>query len=95
MDEHRFIVQELLWQDPQHRKWYFGGRQQSPGYWVNEVDGTSLKDLESVFLPESNRDIGVPNRDYLAYRCVHQIVSTTKLYNRCHLSEALFNFTQI
>ena len=68
MDEHRFIVHELSWQDPQHRKWYTSGKQQSPNYWINEADGSSFNDLSAIFLPEKERDQGILNRDYLAYR---------------------------
>ena len=68
MDEHRFIERELSWQDPQHRRWYTGGKQQSPNYWANEGDGTSLNDLNALFLPETYYDMNIPNRDFLVYK---------------------------
>ncbi|KAL1110582.1 hypothetical protein AAG570_008110 [Ranatra chinensis] len=67
LEEHGFLLLQLVWQDPQHRRWYVGARQQSPGYWVNDGDGTSLNDLESAFLPVS--DSGVP-KDYLVYSLI-------------------------
>lgn len=65
MDEHGFLLYNLLWQDPQHRRWYISAHQQSPGYWVNE-DGTPLPDMESAFLPEPAES--GPAKDYLVYR---------------------------
>ncbi|XP_026687837.1 contactin-like, partial [Diaphorina citri] len=62
-DEHGFIMYQLFWQDPQRRKWYFGGTQQSPNLWVNE-DGTNLNELDAAFLPEPADNV---QRDYLAY----------------------------
>lgn len=62
-DEHGFIMYQLLWQDPQRRKWYFGGTQQSPNFWVNE-DGTNLNELDAAFLPEPADNV---QRDFLAY----------------------------
>lgn len=62
-DEHGFIMYQLLWQDPQRRRWYFAGSQKSPNLWQNE-DGTNLNDLEAAFLPEPADSV---QRDYLAY----------------------------
>ncbi|XP_046682308.1 contactin isoform X2 [Homalodisca vitripennis] len=64
VEEHGFLLYNLLWQDPQHRRWYTGSHQQSPGYWVNE-DGTPLPDMESAFLPEPAEP--QPNKDYMVY----------------------------
>lgn len=64
MDEHVFILYELLWQDPQHRKWYTGVKQLN-GIWVNEGDSTSLLNMDNAFLPEPNDNI--IGRDYLTY----------------------------
>lgn len=63
MEEHRFILYELLWRDPQHRRWLTGVRLQN-GIWV-EVDGTSMINMDNAFLPEPNDN--VVGRDYLAY----------------------------
>ncbi|KAK0161854.1 hypothetical protein PV327_008261 [Microctonus hyperodae] len=63
-DEHTFILYHLLWQDPQHRRWYTGIKHLA-GYWSNEVDGSQLINMEIAFLPEPND--GIMNRDYLAY----------------------------
>lgn len=52
LDEHGFLLNQLLWQDPQHRKWYVSAHEQTPGYWVNEGDGTPLTDMDAAFLPE-------------------------------------------
>lgn len=72
LDEHGFLVYQLLWQDPQHRKWYIGAHQQSPGYWVNDGDGSSLNDLDAAFLPDGPTDLSERNpsrlpKDYLVY----------------------------
>lgn len=64
LDEHGFILQQLLWQDPQHRRWFTGAKQQNPGYWINEGDGTSLSDLSSTFTHEAS----ISNKEYLAYK---------------------------
>jgi hypothetical protein len=67
LDEHGFLIYQLLWQDPQHRSWYVGARQQSPGYWVNDGDGSSMNDMEAAFFPE-NENEGRGSKDYLVYR---------------------------
>lgn len=64
VDEHGFILQQLQWQDPQHRQWYTGIKQLN-GIWVNEADSTSLLNLDNAFLPEP-KDI-IVGRDYLTY----------------------------
>lgn len=70
LDEHGFLVHQLNWQDPQHRRWYTAAHQQSPGYWSNPVDGSQLLNMENAFLPEENNpnsfndNIG---KDYLVY----------------------------
>lgn len=61
-DEHGFLVHQLNWQDPQHRRWYIGVRQQNPGYWVN-ADGSQLMNMENAFLP----DYDVYGKDFLIY----------------------------
>lgn len=68
-EEHRFITQELNYIDPQHRRWYTGGKQQSPNYWINEGDGSSLAELSQLFLPERNSQYyGYQlNKDYIVY----------------------------
>lgn len=64
LEEHGFILQQLLRQDPQHRQWYTGIRNQGGG-WTNEADGTQLADMDNAFLPEPSDNIF--GRDYLAY----------------------------
>nr|CAD7424829.1 unnamed protein product [Timema monikensis] len=63
-DEYGFMINQLQWQDPQHRRWYTSAHQQSPDYWINEGDGTSLVNMENAFLPEQDPTF---NKDYLAY----------------------------
>lgn len=62
LDEHGFIIHQLNWLDPQHRRWYIGAHQQSPNYWSNP-DGTQLVNMENAFLPE----LDPYGKDYLAY----------------------------
>lgn len=64
VEEHGFILQQLIWKDPQHRRWLTSARQQG-GYWANEADGSQLLSMDNAFLPEPYD--GVLNRDYLAY----------------------------
>lgn len=64
IEEHGFILHQLLWQDPQHRRWYTGIKLQS-GLWINEADSTTLINMDNAFLPEPNDNI--IERDYLAY----------------------------
>lgn len=64
LDEHGFILYQLLWQDPQHRKWYTGIKYQN-GNWINEGDNTPLLNMENAFLPEPNDNI--LDRNYLVY----------------------------
>lgn len=68
-EEHAFITQQLTKLDPQHRKWYVGIHQTSPGYWSNEADGTQLISMENAFLPNQNtiEDRNQLSKDYLAY----------------------------
>lgn len=54
LEEHGFLVNQLHWQDPQHRLWYVGAQQRSANYWLNP-DGTQLT-LDSAFLPDPHRD---------------------------------------
>jgi len=63
-EEHGFLVNELLWQDPQHRRWYTSARQQSPDYWING-DNSQLVNMDNAFLPEHRSTF---NKDYLVYR---------------------------
>lgn len=64
LEEHGFVLYQLLWQDPQHRRWYTGVKHQS-GMWINEADSTTLANMDNAFLPEPNDNI--LGRDYLAY----------------------------
>lgn len=64
LEEHGFLMYQLLWQDPQHRRWYTGARQQG-GYWSNEGDGTQLTNMDNAFLPEPMDN--VQGKDYLVY----------------------------
>ncbi|XP_022171906.1 contactin [Myzus persicae] len=65
LDEHGFLINQLLQQDPQHRQWYVGGKQTSPGVWINDVENNvPLIDVESALLPEQHTTL---NRDYIAY----------------------------
>lgn len=61
-EEHGFLLNQLNWQDPQRRRWYVGGHQQGPGYWLNP-DGTQLINMENAFLP----DLEPYGKDFLAY----------------------------
>ncbi|XP_066997548.2 contactin [Anabrus simplex] len=63
LEEHGFLVYQLLWQDPQHRRWYTSARQQSADYWVND-DSTQLVNMDAAFLPAQESTL---NKDYLAY----------------------------
>lgn len=62
IDEHGFVIHQLNWIDPQHRKWYIGAHQQSPNFWVNP-DGSQLVNMENAFLP----DLDQYGKDYLVY----------------------------
>ncbi|XP_060843865.1 contactin [Rhopalosiphum padi] len=65
LDEHGFLINQLLQQDPQHRQWYVSGKQTSPGVWLNDVENNiQLIDVESALLPEQHTTL---NRDYIAY----------------------------
>jgi len=64
IEEHGFVLHQLLWQDPQHRRWYTGVKSQG-GLWVNEADSTTLINMDNAFLPEPNDNI--PGKDYLVY----------------------------
>lgn len=64
LEEHGFILYQLLWQDPQHRKWYTGIKYQNAN-WMNEGDNTQLLNMDNAFLPEPNDN--VLGRDYLTY----------------------------
>lgn len=66
LEEHTFLMQQLNWQDPQHRHWYTSARQQSAGYWTNDGDGTQLVNMDAAFFPDQD---ATPGRDYLIYRC--------------------------
>lgn len=61
-DEHGFLIHQLAWQDPQHRRWYTGLRQTSPNYWQNS-DGSQLLNMENAFLPE----LEPYGKDFLVY----------------------------
>lgn len=61
-DEHGFLIYQLTWQDPQHRRWYIGVHQLGPNNWQN-VNGNSLSHMENAFFPD-NESYG---KDYLVY----------------------------
>lgn len=63
LEEHGFILYQLLWQDPQHRKWYTGVKYQN-GNWINEGDNTQLVNMDNAFLPEP---LDTFDKDYLIY----------------------------
>lgn len=51
--------------DQQHRQWYIGGKQTSPGVWSSDAENNiPLIDIEHALLPEQHSTL---NRDYLAY----------------------------
>ncbi|XP_014603516.1 PREDICTED: contactin [Polistes canadensis] len=64
LEEHGFILHQLLWQDPQHRQWYTGIKYQG-GAWINEADNTQLTNMDNAFLPEPADNIF--GKDYLTY----------------------------
>lgn len=68
-EEHGFIINQLNWQDPQHRRWYVGAHQQSLNYWINP-DGSQLINMENAFLPEYEPY----GKDYLAYNFSKELV---------------------
>uniref|UniRef100_A0A1B6CPI8 Contactin n=1 Tax=Clastoptera arizonana TaxID=38151 RepID=A0A1B6CPI8_9HEMI len=70
LEEHGFLVYQLLWQDPQHRRWYTSAREQSPGYWINEGDGSNLGELDQAFLPETDSSL---TKEYLVYSYSNQL----------------------
>lgn len=70
LEEHGFLVYQLTFQDPQHRRWYIGVRQQSPGYWVNDGDGSPLNDMDAAFL---NDDNDYNQADYLVYKFSNEL----------------------
>ncbi|KAG8272855.1 Contactin-3 [Homalodisca vitripennis] len=92
VEEHGFLLYNLLWQDPQHRRWYTGSHQQSPGYWVNE-DGTPLPDMESAFLPEPAEP--QPNKDYMVYSLSQIRRRTLNLTSKCDSLQYLCLFNAI
>lgn len=65
-EEHGFIMHQLTWKDPQHRKWYTAAQQQNPNYWTNPVDGSQLINMDQAFLPVQNID-DIIQRNNLAY----------------------------
>ena len=64
MEENSFITTHLQNNDPSHRIWYISGRQQSPGNWVNDGDGTTMINLDVAFLPNQDQ---LFDKDFLAY----------------------------
>lgn len=69
VEEHGFIIYQLMWQDPQHRQWYTSIRQQSPQHWVNDVDGSSITNMDNAFLPRNNyNNYDTYGKDFLVYR---------------------------
>lgn len=64
LDEHGFIVYQLLWQDPQHRRWYTSARQQSLDYWINDGDNSQLVNMDAAFLPHQE---STHNKEFLVY----------------------------
>ncbi|XP_025417711.1 contactin isoform X2 [Sipha flava] len=71
IDEHGFLINQLLHQDPQHRQWYVSGKQTSPGVWINDSENNiPLIDIENALLPEQHSTL---NRDYIAYTYSNQL----------------------
>lgn len=66
LEEHGFVLYQLLWQDPQHRRWYTSVKMIN-GIWINEGDSTSLINMDNAFLPEPYDPDNIVPRDYLAY----------------------------
>lgn len=65
LDEHGFLINQLLQNDPQHRQWYITGKQSSPGVWINDAENNMpLIDIENALLPEQQSTL---NKDYVAY----------------------------
>jgi len=65
IDEHGFLINQLLQLDPQHKQWYVSGKQTSPGVWLNDAENNvPLIDIENALLPEQHTTL---NRDYIAY----------------------------
>jgi hypothetical protein len=64
LEEHSFITTYLNKNDPSHRIWYISGRQQSPGVWINDGDGTTMMNLDTAFLPNQET---VFEKDFLSY----------------------------
>ncbi|KAF4525298.1 hypothetical protein B566_EDAN014819 [Ephemera danica] len=64
LEEHNFLIQQLNWQDPQHRRWYTSARQQTAGYWANDGDNTQLVNMDAAFFADQNPE---PGLDYLVY----------------------------
>ncbi|XP_014219381.1 contactin [Copidosoma floridanum] len=64
LEEHSYILRELLQEDHQHKKWYTGARMQG-SYWTNE-DGTQLVNMDNAFLPE-RLDMNNYGKDHLVY----------------------------
>ncbi|XP_044742029.1 contactin, partial [Chrysoperla carnea] len=62
LEEHGFIVRQLNKIDPQHRKWYIGVHQSTPGYWMNEADNSQLISMENAFLPINYNNLDRDNR---------------------------------
>lgn len=71
LEEHGFLVYQLLKLDPQHRRWYISAHQQSPDYWVNEGDGSPMgSEMNAAFLPEQETSL---TKDYLVYSFSNQL----------------------
>ncbi|XP_049844901.1 contactin [Schistocerca gregaria] len=70
LEEHGFLVHQLVMQDPQHRRWYTSARQQSPDYWVNDGDNSQVINMDAAFLPEQESTF---NKDYLVYSFSNQL----------------------
>lgn len=66
LEEHGFILQQLIRQDPQHRKWYTGVRLQN-GLWVNEADNSQFTNMENAFLPDIESNDNIIRKDILVY----------------------------
>ncbi|VVC34534.1 Hypothetical protein CINCED_3A024063 [Cinara cedri] len=71
LEEHGFLINQLLQLDQQHQQWYVSGKQTSPGVWSNDADTSMpLIDIENALLPEQHSTL---NRDYLAYTYSNQL----------------------
>ncbi|CAH0562661.1 unnamed protein product [Brassicogethes aeneus] len=62
-EEHGFLINNLNWIDPSHRRWYVGAYQTSHNYYTNP-DGKQFINIENAILPDNDEPYG---KDYLVY----------------------------